>query len=288
MEKARINDVDIAYEVRGDGEPVLLIHGAFIADAFKPLAGHPSLAANQVIWYHRRGYGESAGEPGTDVVGHANDALALLDHLGVSSAHIVGHSYGGSTAIALAAAAPDRVKSLSLLEPAVMAVPSADTLSEALPQIIGPFFEGNADEALDGFFKLIFGGDYRRIIDDGVGPAAWAQVQADADDAFAGDLTTLGAWEFGPEQSSVITCPTLLVLGEDSVIPNREVFAKLGIKNPDVDMFREMIGVIASWLPQAELVTLPGLNHALEMQDVGAVAAVVAPFLAKNRSTVTA
>jgi pimeloyl-ACP methyl ester carboxylesterase len=284
MDKATINGADIAYEVQGEGEPVLFIHGAFIADALRPLADHPSLADVQRIVYHRRGYGESTGEVGADVPAHANDALALLDHVGIDAAHVVGHSYGGATAVQLAATAPARVRSLALLEPAVMAIPSGETLGEVMPKIIGPFMEGDADEALDRFFRTIAGRDYRRIVDTGVSESAWTQVRADADDAFAGDLGTLGGWSFGPEQAASIRCPVLFVLGEASVEANREVFAEFGATNPDVDMFREMIGVFQTWLPQGELVALPGLNHALQMQDKDAVAGVVAPFLARERS----
>ena len=88
----------------------------------------------------------------------------------------------------------------------------------------------------------------------------------------------------GAEQATPICCRTLLVLGEASVVPNRQAFAELGASSSDVDVFREMIGVFHSWLPHAELVTLPGLNHALQMMDAGAVAAVVAPFLSRHRS----
>jgi pimeloyl-ACP methyl ester carboxylesterase len=279
MEKASVNGIDLAYEVKGDGEPVLFIQGAFIADALRPLSDHPSLEAMQRIRYHRRGYGSSGGEPGTGVAGHAEDALALLDHLGISSAHVLGHSYGGAVAVQLASVVTARVRSLTLLEPAVFAVPSGAILGEVMPKIIGPFMEGDADEALDRFFRAIGGRDYRRLIEQSVSKDVWTQMQADADDAFAGDLATLGEWAFDAAQAAAINCPVLLVLGGDSGTPNREVFAELGASNPDVDMFREMITVVGSWLPQGKLVELPGLNHLLQMQDADAVAGAVAPFL---------
>ncbi len=287
MEQASINGIDLTYEVKGDGEPVLFVQGAFIADALRPLSDHPSFAGLQRIRYHRRGYGSSGGEPGTGVVGHAEDALALLDHLGIASAHILGHSYGGAVAVQLASVAPTRVRSLTLLEPAVMAIPSgAIILDEVMPKIIGPFMEGDADEALDRFFRLIGGRDYRQFIEQSVAKDVWTQMQADADDAFAGDLPTLVEWTFDAAQAAAITCPVLLVLGGDSGTPNREVFTKLGASNPDVDMFREMIAAFGSWLPQGNLVELPGLNHLLQMQDADAVAGAVAPFLAAQRTAV--
>ncbi len=50
--------VTLAYEVAGTGEAVIFIHGAFIADAFRPLVTAPGLAQRyRLITYHRRGYG---------------------------------------------------------------------------------------------------------------------------------------------------------------------------------------------------------------------------------------
>ena len=49
----------IEFEVRGDGEPVLLIHGAIVADSFLPMMSQPVLSHYQLIRYRRRGYGRS-------------------------------------------------------------------------------------------------------------------------------------------------------------------------------------------------------------------------------------
>lgn len=290
MEKARVNGVDIAYEVKGDGEPVLLIHGAFIADAMRPLAEQPGLGEYRVIWYHRRGYGESGGEPPPDVATHASDARALVEHLGAAPAHVVGHSYGGATALQLASDAPEVVGSLVLLEAGIPGqIPSAEVVGQAIEQVVQPIQEGDAESACDRFLRMVLGGDYRQLIADSVSPAAWAQVLADADDAFQGDLGSLQSWAFGPEEAARISCPALLVLGEASDATARQTLDELGISFPeDISVFDEMIGVAQSWLPQSELVTLDGLNHALQMRDAAAVANAVAPFLARHRMAVTA
>ena len=60
MKRARIGERELEYEVRGAGEPVVLVHGAFIADAFAPLVAEPVLSERyQLILYHRRGYAGS-------------------------------------------------------------------------------------------------------------------------------------------------------------------------------------------------------------------------------------
>ena len=57
MDTAFIDDIAIEYEVSGTGEPVVFIHGALIADSFRPLLTEPVLAHRyRLIAYHRRGY----------------------------------------------------------------------------------------------------------------------------------------------------------------------------------------------------------------------------------------
>ena len=53
MQRARIGEVELEYEARGAGDPLLLIHGAHIADAMRPLALEPALEGFQRITYHR-------------------------------------------------------------------------------------------------------------------------------------------------------------------------------------------------------------------------------------------
>ena len=59
MEHAKVNGVELEYEVVGSGEAMLLIHGAHLADALQPLVAEPALERFQRIRYHRRGLGGS-------------------------------------------------------------------------------------------------------------------------------------------------------------------------------------------------------------------------------------
>jgi pimeloyl-ACP methyl ester carboxylesterase len=135
MEHAKINAVELGYEVLGSGEPMLFIHGSHIADALQPLVAEPALERFQRIGYHRRGLGGSTrpveAEP-TSVAVQAEDAIELLDHLGVDRAHVVGHSLGGAIALELAAQHPTRVASLVLLEPVLLMTPAGAAFARAL------------------------------------------------------------------------------------------------------------------------------------------------------------
>ena len=101
------------YEVEGSGPPLLLIHGGL--GSLRMWDGQlPAFAPNyQVIRYDTRGYGRSE----TDHVPFSNrdDAVAVLQHVGVSWCHLVGQSRGGIIALDLTLEHPDVVRSLVLV-----------------------------------------------------------------------------------------------------------------------------------------------------------------------------
>ena len=97
----------------GSGLPILLLHGINMShdvwtDVFDILA-----EKRRVVSFDLRGHGKS-GKAGPFTPGdYADDALAVLDSLGIERAHIVGTSFGGSTAAYLADKAPDRVATIA-------------------------------------------------------------------------------------------------------------------------------------------------------------------------------
>ena len=106
-------DVDggkLYYEVEGDGQPLLLIHGGL--GSLRMWDGQvPAFARHyRVIRYDTRGWGRSE----TDDVEFSNtaDAAAVLDHFGAKSAYVVGQSRGGGFALDLTVERPDRVDAL--------------------------------------------------------------------------------------------------------------------------------------------------------------------------------
>jgi pimeloyl-ACP methyl ester carboxylesterase len=93
LERVSLDGAELDYQVSGTGESVVFIHGAFIAGTFRPLLVEPSLAGHyRLILYHRRGYAGSSRASGpVSVAQQAADCGALLRHLGVDRAHVVGH-----------------------------------------------------------------------------------------------------------------------------------------------------------------------------------------------------
>jgi pimeloyl-ACP methyl ester carboxylesterase len=264
MEHANINGIELEYEVVGSGEAVLLIHGSHIADALQPLVAEPALKRFQRIRYHRRGLGGStrAVEAGpTSVAVQAEDAVGLLDHVGVDRAHVVGHSLGGAIALELAAQHPTRVASLELLEPVLLMTPAGPAFARAMGPLIERYEAGDAEAAVHGFLALEGDHNWREAIDQAV-PGGIAQAVKDAATFFETEVPGVPEWTFGPEQAAAITCPVLSVLGSES--------------SP---LFVEGRQLLHARFPACQDADIPGATHLLQMQAPGPVAAAIAAFL---------
>jgi pimeloyl-ACP methyl ester carboxylesterase len=120
---------DLYVEVWGDGTPVVLVHGSLATGADEWSAQRP-LADDgfRLIVPDRRGYGRSPAADGEDFVVDANDLAALMS----TGAHLVGHSYGGLSAMIAAARHPERTLSLTVLEGPAASVAQHDPAWRAL------------------------------------------------------------------------------------------------------------------------------------------------------------
>ena len=176
MQHVNLNGVEMEYEVQGSGEPLVLIHGVILADAFSPLLVEPSIANNyRVISYHRRGYAGSSRANAPFTIGQqAADSRALIRHLGLPRVHVAGHSYGAAIALQWALDAPAEVQSLALLEPPLFdAIPSGPTFWEAVAGIRRDMYEhGNKVGTIDAFLTGVVGPDYRQVITRFLPPGA--------------------------------------------------------------------------------------------------------------------
>ncbi len=115
MATAEVNGVTLPYVVEGSGPPLVLIHGWAVNHHFwdgdiEALAEHYT-----VIRYDRRGFGDASGKP--DLTADAADLAGLLDHLGITRVHVMGHSQGANVALTLAIRYPQMVRGLVLFGP---------------------------------------------------------------------------------------------------------------------------------------------------------------------------
>ncbi len=163
MQSVNVNGVDLEYEVTGAGEPVLLI-SPVIADGFLPLLAEPALADRyQLIRYHKRGWvGSTHTPPPVSIADHADDAAALLDHLGLRPAHIAGHSSGAAVAAQLALDHPEYVHTLMLLEPSLISVPSLGAFFTQVEPALEAYASGDHAGALAIFMSAVSGLEWTR------------------------------------------------------------------------------------------------------------------------------
>lgn len=116
MALAQVNGTEIYYEIRGEGEPIVLIPGLGQGINYYDYAIAHLAQSTKVIALELRGTGRSAKPEGPYTMEvWAEDISALLDMLGAEHAHIVGASLGGCIAIALAVTHPEKVASLILV-----------------------------------------------------------------------------------------------------------------------------------------------------------------------------
>lgn len=262
MDRAALEGFELEYEVRGAGEPVVLVHNGAGVDWFKPLLEEPALTDRyRLLSYHRAGYAGSSRLTGSlSFVQEAARCRSLMRHLGIERAHIIGHSSSANMALQLALDAPDAVHSLALLEPALMAVPSPPEI----PQALELYRAGDKVKAVDIFLQGTCGPDYRATLERAV-PGAFDQAVASADTFFGQELPALRQWSFGPEDARRITQPVLAVRGEKSDL-----------------VFHKRQEVLLAWLPNVEPFVLPDATHLLHLQNPRGMTEALAVFFARH------
>jgi pimeloyl-ACP methyl ester carboxylesterase len=268
MQSARVNGVDLDYEVSGAGEPVLLI-SPVIADGFLPLLAEPALADRyQLIRYHKRGWvGSTHTPPPVSVADHAADAAALLDHLGLRPVHIAGHSSGAAVAAQLALDHTEYVHTLMLLEPSLISVPSLEAFFTHVEPALEAYASGDHASALAIFLSAVSGLERTRAkaLLEGRIPGAVAQAIRDADTFFGVELPALTEWTFGAEEAAKLNRPVLSVVGSETQ-----------------PVWVETAEFLRSSLPHVQESRIKGVGHLLHIQRSEPVAQAMATFLTRN------
>lgn len=265
MDVLDTGELRLEYQVRGSGEPLLMIHGAIIGDSFECIAERLG-AEHRLITYRRRGFAGSAPPAATpSVASHAADAVALLDHLGVARAHVAGHSFGGAVALQMAVDTPDRVHSLGLLEPGLLVAPSGADFGAGVAPIGEQYVAGDREGALEGFLTAVGGADPVPRLDKTMAPGWYQQAIDDLPTLFGADLPALGAWAFGEAEARAVTQPALAVVGTETF-----------------PLCAESHDLLKAWLPNGEVFVLPGASHMLQLDDPDGMADGLLAFLRRH------
>jgi pimeloyl-ACP methyl ester carboxylesterase len=272
MDRAAVDGLELEYELRGSGEPVVLIHWGVAATWAEPLMDEPALADRyRLLRYHRAGFGGSSQIEGpVSMADHAEHCRLLMRQLDIERAHIVGHSSSALIALQLALDFPDAVHTLALMEPA-RPVPPTEEQAAFVRDVVAPAVEryraGDKAGAVDTWARGVFGSDYRGALERRL-PGALEQAVADADAFFAQELPALQGWSFMQEDAVRIPQPVLAVLGENTA-----------------PSFPERLQLLRSWLPNVEPFHLPGATHLLHLQNPQGMAEGLASFYARHPLT---
>lgn len=264
MERARVNGVELEYERRGTGEPVLLIHGSHIGASFVPLLAQLSLTDGyMLIRYHRRCFlGSTHAKGPVSIKQQADDARALLEHLNVDRAHVVGHSYGGPIAMQLAVDAPEYVHSLALLEAALLTVPRAKAVHDLVAYASELYKQGDWEAAED----LFLGSPKERADVARNVPGGLEQALHDVDTYFEIEAPAHVEWHFTAAEGERIKQPVLFMLGAES--------------SP---LYVECRDLVKQWAPQTETVVLQDASHLLHIQNPKGAATLLREFFDRHQ-----
>ena len=261
MGTVRVDGVDLDYEERGAGPPLLLIHGT----AARLWGAVPEELAGsaRTIDYDRRSFGASVHPPVTDLTRHREDAAALLDALGAVPAVIVGWSIGGVVALDLALAHPDRVRALVLIEPPLHAKrhPSLPMLRAILTaQALGRI--GRPASGATAFLRWASGRRDGTDDLDRVSPAWRAAMLANAA-AIVGELRAGTGEHLKRDRLAGLRVPVTILAGSES----DPVFAACARR-------------LADTVPGATVTTIPGSGHVMQQDRPDAIVAAARAALA--------
>lgn len=248
-----------------DGPPVILLNGGMMTmGAWEPVAA-PLGEDFRVIRCDFRGQIFSPGEPEPHLEAHVADVIALLDELGIDRVHVAGTSFGGFVAVKLAALHPGRVVSIAVIAAGERITPrvwegSANAREAALAAAAG---KGDGGRVLDFVLPVTYSPAYLEANADVLGahrrqtallPRIWFR-------GIAGILSSLEGLDLTPDLPR-IQCPALIVAGEeDRMFP------------------LEHSQALASGIPGARLVVVPGGSHGMVIERPGEVAEILRGFL---------
>jgi pimeloyl-ACP methyl ester carboxylesterase len=258
-------DARIWWEAEGDGEPLLLIMGlGYPADMWWRLL--PELTPNfRTIRFDNRGVGRTGVPAGPyAITTMADDALAVLDAAGETSAHVLGISMGGFIAQEVVLRAPERVRSLILgctgpggadmvpAEPAAMemAAARASMTPEEAAEVAIPFVYAKATP--------------RSVIDEDF---AVRFRRPTSPEGYANQLAGVVSWAGGADRLAAVDVPTLVLHGDEDRLVNPANAQVLGRA-----------------IPGARVEILQGASHIFFSDQPVAAAEVITSFLASQTS----
>jgi pimeloyl-ACP methyl ester carboxylesterase len=238
-----VGGVRTYYEVTGDGEPLILLHGG-LCTAETWDAQTAALAAQYRVYVPERfGHGRTADIDGPITYENmAQHTIAFMETLGIESAHLAGWSDGALVGLLVALRRPKLVRKLVFIDQYV-------TLDAAPPDLL-PFLAGMTTDQAPPFLVELYGA----VSPDG----------PDHFDVVLGKLRTLWTAETGVDLADLerVSAPTLILAAEDG------------------GMSLEHVADVRRALPSSQLAIVPGTSHGLVLEKPHLANQLILDFLA--------
>lgn len=241
---------NLYYEVVGEGEPLVLVHGSWNDHTSWKLAIEADIRASfRVLSYDRRGHGQSEAGPRPGTRRQDEDDLAaLIEELGPAPAHVAGNSFGGSTALGLAARRPELFRTITVHEPPLAAIVTGDPA--AMAEV------GAARASIEAVLDLLRKGEdeqgARLFVEEvAMGPGMWEPVPPKVRETFVHNAPT-----FLDEQSD----PDWATLDLEG-LSRCEVPVLLSGGTESPPWLGTVLDHLAQALPRARRQTLEGAGH---------------------------
>ncbi len=269
MPVTRVNGVGLYWESHGEvGEPLVMVHGSWgDHDNWAPVV--PGLAEHyRVVTYDRRGHSRSERPAGQGSIHEdADDLAALLEHLDLAPAHIVGNSGGSAVALRLAARRPDLFRTLVVHEPAIFLGLAGDPEGEAALSALGTRLQPVIERLVAGDDA---GGAEAFVETIAFGPGGWAQLTPEMRATFIHNAPTFLDETRDPDGIGAdleglrgFDRPALLTRGDQSA-----------------PFFPRVVARVAEALPHARVHTFAGAGHVPHLTHPAEYVRVLREFLA--------
>lgn len=271
MATATVNGARLYYELSGTGEiPLVLVHGSWVSHQTWEQVLPRLPDSFRVLTYDRRGHSASERPAAQGSVREdVGDLSALIEHLDLAPAWIVGNSFGALITLRLAGERPDLFRGLVAHEPPAFSLLGDDP--ELAPMLVD--FSRNAESVIE----LIRAGDHaaaaERFVDDvALGPGTWAQLPQ----AF--------------RQTCIDNAPSFL---DEAMDPEQVVFALdwvSGFARPALlttgelspPTFGPVVSRLAKGMPNSEVVSFSGAGHIPHETHPDRYVAVLEDFISKH------
>jgi len=144
---APVNGLKMYYEVHGSGDPVVLLHGAFMTISSETEWIAELAKTRKVIAVEMQGHGRTAdiSRP-MSAANFADDVAALLDYLKIPRADVIGYSMGGGVAMQCAIRHPEKVRKVVSISAALSKDGWVKEAAESIPEITAELFKGTPIE----------------------------------------------------------------------------------------------------------------------------------------------